>query len=420
VKFTPFRLAVTFFGFVLVGANSGTISVILPGMSSYYHIDNAVVGFFFLASATGYFLSALCSSLLLQKLGLRLFLLLGVILLLLGTLTIVVRPSFEILLATRLFIGVGVAFIETGSNAYVVALPRNTAWLNSLHAFYGAGALFGPIVAAYLLTLHWQWNAVFLLWMLLSVPMLIGVIFGFAPLAGDREASAEENIYSGALETGKNNAGEQARSRDNIMLATIKLPLVWLAVIFLLLYVGVETSVGNWSYTFLVEGQHLPTLLSGWVVSGYWLGLTLGRLVLARLTERRGISNLTLVISCTIGLLVGIILVWALPFTIVAALGFLFIGFSLGPIYPTTVAVLPTLVPKRLVTSAIGFLVSVSVLGIALFPWIAGILAQATTIYSLLPYVLAQGILMLLCWLVLSRQSTGPGIPSGDVIHEPV
>ncbi len=406
MKFTWFRLILTFFGFVLIGTNSGTTSVILPGMSAYYHIDNAVVGFFFLASATGYFLSALCSSLLLQKLGLRLFLLLGVVLLLLGTFTIFIRPSFEILLATRLFLGVGVAFIETGSNAYVVALPRHTSWLNSLHAFYGAGALFGPIVAALLLTLHWQWNEVFLLWMVLSIPMLIGVIFGFAPLTGEQAAIAEENARSREAETIESSAGK--RSRDNIMLATIKLPLIWLAVAFLLLYVGVETSVGNWSYTFLVEGQHLPTLLSGWIVSGYWLGLTLGRLVLARLAERRGISNLSLVIGCSVGLLIGVILVWTLPFTIIAALGFLFIGFSLGPIYPTTVAVLPSLVPKRLVTSAIGFLVSVSILGIALFPWLAGILAQAVGVISLLPYVLALGILMLVCWLALTRQSTSP------------
>ena len=85
--------------------------------------------------------------------------------------------------------------------------------------------------------------------------------------------------------------------------------------------------------------------------------------------------------------------------------GFCFIGFSLGPIYPTTVALMPNLMSSRLVPSAIGFLVSLSILGIALFPWLAGVLAQGVGIWSLLPYTVMLTALMLVSWWVIFRGS---------------
>src|SRR5438309_1417242 len=130
-------MSLAFFGFALIGANGGAAGVLLPSLSNYYKVDNSVIGLLFLASSVGYFLSALSSSLLLERLGLRKFLLLGTLTFLLGTLTFGIMPPFIIIIATRLFLGFGVAIIETGLNAYVVALPRHTSLLNSLHAFYG-------------------------------------------------------------------------------------------------------------------------------------------------------------------------------------------------------------------------------------------------------------------------------------------
>jgi len=100
---------------------------------------------------------------------------------------------------------------------------------------------------------------------------------------------------------------------------------------------------------------------------------------------------------------IGLLLIWLVPLGVVAALGFCFLGFSLAPIYPLTVAIVPKLVPQRLGPSAISLLVSVSIIGIALFPWIAGILAQVQGIWTLLPYTLALTVVMLAFWGYLAR-----------------
>jgi fucose permease len=384
LKQSNLRLGFAFFSFALLGANGGAVGVVLPSLSTYYNIDKSVVGLLFLTSSVGYFFSAFSSSLLLEKLGLRTFLIVGASAFLLGAFTLGIKPPFTIVLTTRFFLGFGMAIIETGLNAYAVALPRHTSLLNTLHAFYGVGALIGPVVAAAILALQWGWNSVYLTWSLLGIPLLIGFAI----------------VFSHEIPRSKTGKVE-GTSTGNVWVAAIRLPIVWWASLFLLLYVGIEVSLGSWGYSFLVEGQHQQAFLSSLIVSGYWFGLTLGRFTLSDIAGRLGLGNVGLIYACMAGILIGVLIIWLFPFEFFAAVGFCFIGFSLGPIYPTTVAIMPGLVSSRLVPSAIGFLVSLSILGIALFPWLAGVLAQSLGLWSLLPYTLLLTALMLISWWVI-------------------
>ncbi|MBA2679668.1 MAG: MFS transporter, partial [Ktedonobacteraceae bacterium] len=102
-----------------------------------------------------------------------------------------------------------------------------------------------------------------------------------------------------------------------------------------------------------------------------------------------------------------------------AAVGLLLVGYGLGPIYPTVVAIMPGLVPPRMVSSAIGFLVSLSIPGIAIFPWIAGILIQDVGLWTLWPFTLLLTGAMLLFWLPLrrhDREQAEPATESGEQV----
>jgi len=183
------------------------------------------------------------------------------------------------------------------------------------------------------------------------------------------------------------------------MWMALRLRVVWLAALVLLFYVGAEVSLGNWSFSFLTEERHGNLLLSGWVVSGYWFGLTLGRVTLAHAAER--IGNRALIQLCLAGVVLGLSLIWLVPLQPVAAGGLLLTGFCLGPIFPTTIALMPGMVPSRLVPSAIGFLASLSAVGGSLCPWLAGNLAEHLGLWTLLPFVIALTGGMLGLWLAL-------------------
>ncbi len=375
-----------FFAFALVGIGGGANGVLLPSLSSFYHVDNSVLGLLFFSSTIGYLLSAFSSGIAIEMLGYRWTLILGAAISLIGSFAFGLEPPFAILLVMRLLMGVGAGILETALNAYVTTLPRRTSILNNLHAFFGVGALVGPLLATGILALSLGWNWVYFVLTVLSGLLLVGLALFFPRKERLTVAQIQEN---------------HGQSIGKMLSTSLRMRIIWMATLFLLFYVGVETNSGNWSYSFLTAWRHEGTLFAGWVVSGYWLGLTLGRFTQPRILEHFGLGNIALLQLCMLEGVVGILLTWLVPSGIVAALGLLLTGYGLGPIYPTIVALMPNLVPARMVSSAISFLISLSIPGIAVFPWIAGILAQDIGLWTLWPFTLLLVIAMLAFWLPL-------------------
>lgn len=380
---TRLKIAVAFFAFILIGANDGAFGVLLPGIQAHYQIDVTTLGTLFLSSTVGYLIGSFNNGLLIEKLGHARFLMLGATVFLLGTGVVSLMPPFTLLLVAFLILGIGVALLDPALNSYITSLPHSVTLLNYLHAFYGVGAWLSPLLASALIVLQWGWNSVYVIWLGLSILLLAGFCMTFR---GQGESGAQEDREGEAV-------------KGNVMVMALKQRVVWLAALFLLFYVGAEVSLGNWSFSFLTETRHGPTLQSGWIVSGYWFGLTLGRVVLARVAQRVG--NRSLIQGCLVGVVIGLSLVWLVPVQAAAAIGLGLTGFSLGPIYPTTIALMPKLVTARLLPSAIGFMASISAVGGSLFPWTVGNLSQRLGLWALLPFVILLTGGMLFIWLAL-------------------
>ncbi|MFL5653120.1 MAG: MFS transporter [Ktedonobacteraceae bacterium] len=378
------QIGLAFFAFILIGLNDGAIGVLIPSIQTHYNVNKATIGLLFLFATIGYLVAAFNSGLLVEKLGNRFFLILGVSTFLLSAATLSLMPPFLVVLLMLLPLGFGVAILDAGLNAYIAGLPRNTALLNYLHAFYGAGALLGPIIASTILAIGLGWNSAYVVWVGMSLLLLTGIVLAFKDTTGTPQGVVK------------------AEAKSNVLLTVLRIRIVWVVALFLLFYVGTEVSLGSWSYSFLTEERHGSTLIMGWVVSGYWAGLTLGRLVLARVAQRVGEKRL--IQGCLAGIIVGVLLVWLAPGGAIPAIGLCLTGFSLGPIYPTTIALMSRLVSSRLLASAIGFLASLGSMGAALFPWLAGNLAQFIGLWSLLPYVITLTVIMLCLWIVLQAR----------------
>jgi fucose permease len=177
---------------------------------------------------------------------------------------------------------------------------------------------------------------------------------------------------------------QEDSQQRNLLKHTLRLPTVWFVAFFLLLCVGIEMSLGRWGYSFLVEARHGDPLLMGWVISGLGLGLMLSRFVFANIAQH--MSGKILLQLCLIGVLLGIAWVWLSPQSSMAGLGFCLIGFSLGPIFPTTVSLLPRAVAQSLLPQAIGFIAGIANISSGLFPWAGGTVIQFFGFQSLLAY----------------------------------
>jgi fucose permease len=384
-RFAQLQIGLAFFAFILIGANDGAFGVLIPSLRTHYGIDKATVGLLFLMQTIGYLIAAFNTGLLVEKLGNRRFLILGTLSFLLGALALSLMAPFDTVLVTMLLLGFGVAIIDAGLNAYIAGMPRNAALLNYLHAFYGAGALLGPLIASTILTIRWGWNSVYFVWIGMSLILLVGFRLIF-----EKDQSSQRSE-------------EAPQSEGNILVTTLRLPIVWIAAFFLLVYVGAEVSVGSWVYSFLTEERHISILFSGWLVSGYWLGLTLGRVALARVALR--IGNARLVQCCLVGAIAAALIFWLVPLYPASAFGLCLLGFSFGPIYPITISFLSNSVSHRVLPGAVGFLASLGSIGGAMFPWLTGILAQRVGLWSLMPLVILLTLAMICLWQLLQARS---------------
>ena len=73
--------------------------------------------------------------------------------------------------------------------------------------------------------------------------------------------------------------------------AMFRLPsarVTWLCAFFLLGYVGIEVALGGWIVTFMMRVRHGEAFASGMTATGFWMGITVGRLVLGFVTPRLG------------------------------------------------------------------------------------------------------------------------------------
>ncbi len=379
------QVGLAFLVFSAIGAQDSAIGVLIPAISNHYGVGKGIVSLLLLWGSAGYLIAAFNSGFLIRQLGQHRFLLLGMSAIIIGAFSISIVPPFAVLMLSFFFTGLGIAALDIELNAYIAILPRSTTLLNYLHAFYGVGALFGPIIVSTTLVINLTWNYVYSLW------LILGLLFFFAIALAYKKQDAVPDSQS----------QDEMQEKTSSMTKVSRLPVTWIVTLFLFLYLGTEVSLGTWMYSFLTEQRQQPMLFSAWIVSGYWMGLTLGRIVLAKLaswlTERVAIQ------ICVIGTLLGILLTWLIPIDIVSAIGLCLTGFCLGPIFPTTIALMPHFFSQRLLATAIGVVTSLSGLGRVFFPWLSGNLAQAFGLWIILPSALALTAMMFTLWMLLRK-----------------
>ena len=372
-------VVLSYVAFVLVGVSAGVGGVLIPAQIRDYDIDMATIGLTFVTFSVGFFVAGTSVGALISRLGMRGSLLAGGACFVAAELFMATRPAFLLFVVVQALAGYGIGVLESALNVHLSALPSAASLLNRLHGFFGVGALLGPLLASWMLTFA-AWPAVLLVLALLTVP----VPLGFAVVLPRDGARGE--------------IGDQTAPARHGMLRTIlRDRAVLLAAAFLAVYVGLEVSTGNWAYTYLVDERGSGALAAGWAVSAYWLGLTVGRFVISPLANRVGVSSARTMLGCLVAVVVVTLLTWAAPGAAVAG-GFAALGFFLGPLFPTAMAMVPTMTEPSLVPTAIGVMNGVSVIGGAALPWLAGAIAEGVGIGVLLGYVAVLGVAQLVLW----------------------
>lgn len=103
---------------------------------------------------------------------------------------------------------------------------------------------------------------------------------------------------------------------------------------------------------------------AGLTATGFWLGITVGRVTLGFVTPIFG-ERLSVAAYLIFGVALEL-LFWLIPNFIVSAVAVALLGFFIGPLFPAAVIVITKLLPKEQHVSAVGFSTAIGGCGAAM------------------------------------------------------
>lgn len=374
-----------------MGANDAAYGALIPYLEKYYNLTYTVVSLIFLSPLVGYTLSALLNNYIHHRLGQR-----GVAIIcsachLLAYIVIALHPPYPALVIVFMFAGFGNGLGDAAWNAWVGNMANANEVLGFLHAFYGLGGVISPLIATSMITKAFlPWYSFYYVMIGAAVIELVTSVTAFWGSTG--------KVYRDANPRATHSEGGRMKQ------ALVTLPaarVTWLCAFFLLGYVGIEVALGGWIVTFMIQVRKGEAFASGMTATGFWLGMTVGRVVLGFVTPKLGER---LAISVYLPLTMGLeLLFWLVPQFYVSAVAVALQGFFLGPLFPAVVVAATKLLPRHLHVSAIGFAAAFGGSGAAILPFAVGAIAQAKGVQVLQPIILALLAVILLLWLCLPR-----------------
>jgi len=323
----------------------------LPGVAAAFDLGLEEVGLLAAVLGAGQTVSVLAGGFASDRWGRRPTLLAGAALLLAGVAALGVAPTWAAALAGMATVGAGAGLLDGSLNTLLGEHggDERSADLNLAHAFFGLGAIVGPLLAAPLLAAGFGWRAL------------------YAPAAGIALAVA---ALAWRLDPGTERA---AAVTDRPGWDVVREPVVLLLALVLALYAGVELAVGTWAFSYLRMTFGAGDSAAALATALFWGGITLGRLAVGAFGGRLGPHALIAVNTIAAALALALTLV--APSLGAAAVGFGLLGVSLANIFPAVMALGAEACPYAAGTVT-GILIGASGTGAAVFPWLAGLIGE--------------------------------------------
>ncbi|TFK21819.1 MFS general substrate transporter [Coprinopsis marcescibilis] len=382
----------------ILGWNDGTTGPILPRIGQVYGVGFTVVSLVFVLSCAGFIIGALLNMWLSDKLGLGKVtrnVLAGAFLQIITYAVQAPAPPFPAFVAVNILNGIGLALqaSDAQANGFVGALSKNSeSKMGVLHAAYGLGAFAAPLVSTQFAQMpRWSFHYLVSLGLAISNTVLVCCVFRFRPQDECFKDAGEYIVPRGTSDSEHSNFRQVMTNKTVHFLA-----------FFILIYVGVEVTIGGWIVTFIIDVRNGGPS-SGYISAGFFGGLTLGRVVLLWVNKTRVGERNVLYLYALLSLGLEFV-VWFVPSLVGNAVAVAFIGLFLGPMYPIAMNHASRVLPRWLLTSSIGWIAGFGQAGSAVIPFMTGAISSKHGIQSLHPLLVSMMGLMVILWFLIPNQ----------------
>jgi fucose permease len=345
-------LAIFVYG--MIAAMLGTI---LPDLSGRLKLTPAQNGTIALAQAMGLIAASVSVGPLIDNLGMKFGMVLGLALITIALFYLPNARSYATVALALFILGVGGGIIVVAANTLPSVIKhegQSGTLLNNINLFFGLGGFATPFLAANLLKRN-------------SIRLCYTVaIFTFLTLVVN--AAVTIPPAPGLSWTGVNEL--------------VARPTLWLLAVLLFLYVASEVGVWNWLVRHLVA-QGVPENKALNVLSlGFAIGLLVGRVAAAQILQLltpRASTPIAAMIELLLGsAILMAIFTFAMLQTRSAAVAWVLlfcVGLAMAPVFPTALAIANDIFPKAVTGSAVGILTTCGWIGLAVSSRIIGSIA---------------------------------------------
>jgi fucose permease len=412
-KSAPLLLLLAYLAFISLGLPDTVLGVAWPSLRATFGISQSSIGAVLGAGMVGYFSSGLWAGVGVSRLGVGGLLAASSGLVAFALLGFALAPSWGVFFPMGIIMGLGSGAIDSGLNGYA-AVNFSVRHINWLHACWGIGASAGPALMTAALARGYGYRAGYGLLAAVLGGMALLFLFtrqrwgapsGSSPATTEAVGTADAPAAAAPGEAPTTCDSERRLGFRNA-LANGR---VWLQIVTFFFYTGVESTVGQWCFSWMREQRGLPIEAAGFWTSAYWGSLTIGRVVLGGVVDRIGPDRLLRV--ATAGVVTGAAL-FASSGGWVGRAGLLLTGVSLAPLFPTLMARTPARVGEGIAHHAVGFQVSAATLGSSLMPALAGVLVSRSGLGTIGGLFVVLGGALLLSHEVLFRAARSAGVHS--------
>lgn len=376
------------------GLNDSAPGALIPYMEKDYQIGYAVVSLIFVTNALGFISATPFVQAVQGRLGRARSLACAQLVTTAGYVMLITRPPFPVVVVAFYLLGFGLAFNLAINNTFCANLANNTTILGFFHGGYGIGGTIGPLIATSLVNNSHPWSTFYFIALGVSVLNLVIFLTVFRNYERDTPPSTQ------ALNPTASNPNGTT-SRTALLKQALRNRTTLFGALFIFAYQGAEVSISGWVISFLISYRHSSPSHVGYVTSGFWAGITLGRFLLSHPAHRVGEKRA--VLALIFGATAFQLLVWLVPNVIGEAVAVAIVGLLLGPIYPCATAVYAKLIPARLQMSSLAAISALGSSGGAVAPFFTGLLAQEVGTWVLHPICVGLFAGMVGCWVALPR-----------------
>jgi len=370
-KMFQLLLVIIYLAFISLGLPDSLLGSAWPTMYQEFSVPVSYAGGISMIIAVGTIISSLQSDRLTKRFGTGKVTAASVLMTAAALFGFSVSHSYIVLCLWAIPYGLGAGSVDASLNNYV-ALHYASRHMSWLHCMWGIGASLGPYIMGFALSGGLGWNMGYRYIAILQIVLTAVLIFSF-PLWKKQ----------GSGDTGQTD--EEVKVRPLSLHQIVKIPGAKEIMITFFCYCALEQTVGLWASSYLVLRRGLPAETAAGFASLFFIGITAGRALGGFLTMK---LNDTQMIRLGQGvILFGIVLLF-LPFgSMIALLGFIFVGLGCAPIYPSIIHSTPEHFGADKSQALIGVQMASAYMGTCLMPPIFGLIANHIGI-SLFPFYL--------------------------------